>query len=1213
MSQQEQILKFWRDIELFTIPKAPSARDQNERTKIWELSSGMPLPWCQHNPKRCQGDEDNFWMHSVFVGVSCTQELTKATLSTILPKSITTLNDLEQCGNDKGCFAMFTVNEAGQPMTDSYVLASYILGIEKLRRGKCLDGITSLLDSECKSFNTRRHAVAIEGLKDEDKKSISPMTWLELQEEFARLICLVGEQFESLNFQFIIKSIIKRRPGKKKLHAANTDVDFLNSFYLNDLDTLIAYSAAGKKFGKALDLYMGDELPSDMRIDILQDTNAFSALLEPERIPPGRWPISSNKHLMLAQQAAVYEVIHDLSEAHGIIGINGPPGTGKTTLLRDIIADVIVQRAEKIAKLNDPLNVFSSNYDLVDGRRIYPLRQEIVGQSGIVVASNNNSAVENITKELPDSENISSEFTDVDYFSEIATKIHCDRNGKGNAWGLIAAVLGNASNKRRFMRNFFQEDIWWDLYFFDSLVKCQPSKFNSSTIILTGTFPNLIAYLIQDKKFIKDKNGNRIAVMVILTYIKESLLIRNEHSKVVFTDDNKTQLSKVISQVVAGAVLLIEESDADVDAVGFIGQISSLKQILEECAKEPKYWKEQWQEAKCDFLEKLRKFQLTRNDLSYYKAKIKRYEKISQEIIGAQTAYDQEKTILGQLKYNYRCKIDLLTQEQKKSEIDLESATEIKQQCEAQAIAASEYLRLAEQRGSPRMWERVLNDWFGKRTQRYARWSNETDTARGSNAFAHQELSSAILNWKQKKENLNKLCQSISRTEAEDSRELREMKNSANERLRNVKKLQEKHSSIKNELFEISSRIQLPDATFWQRPAAEAHLSTVWLNDKIDHLRSQIFISAMHLHEMTIRAGAKYFIANMRATKLMLQAETKEPLSSERISTLWNAFFFVVPVVSTALASFSRLFQGINQENIGWLLIDEAGQATPQSVAGAIWRARRAIIIGDPIQIEPVVTIPKDLVMRLRNEHNVDSIWSPLGESAQTLTDRITRLGAWMGAKNSGVQTWTGLPLRAHRRCASPMFDIANQIAYSGQMVQGNTSPPLIRSILGASTWFDVRSASSDGQIVAEEIELFYELIKRFKAEWPSTDTKYGKKDATVYAISPFSNIAKKCESVVSRLSLTKGDRRVDCGTVHRFQGKEADIVFLILGSAPGRGGSGSRAWASQKPNLLNVALTRAKSLIYVIGNKAEWQMCENFKVLAETLHTASLEQLKHC
>ena len=58
-------------------------------------------------------------------------------------------------------------------------------------------------------------------------------------------------------------------------------------------------------------------------------------------------------------------------------------------------------------------------------------------------------------------------------------------------------------------------------------------------------------------------------------------------------------------------------------------------------------------------------------------------------------------------------------------------------------------------------------------------------------------------------------------------------------------------------------------------------------------------------------------------------------------------------------------------------------------------------------------------------------------------------------------------------------------------------------------------------------------------------------------------------------------------GTVHTFQGKEEDNVILVLGlseEAPG-----AADWASSKPNLLNVALTRAKKRIYVVGSVDIW------------------------
>lgn len=61
-------------------------------------------------------------------------------------------------------------------------------------------------------------------------------------------------------------------------------------------------------------------------------------------------------------------------------------------------------------------------------------------------------------------------------------------------------------------------------------------------------------------------------------------------------------------------------------------------------------------------------------------------------------------------------------------------------------------------------------------------------------------------------------------------------------------------------------------------------------------------------------------------------------------------------------------------------------------------------------------------------------------------------------------------------------------------------------------------------------------------------------------------------------------------GTVHTLQGRQSDIVIVVLGSKTNKDGFGARNWATSTPNLLNVAVSRAKETVIFIGNYEDWK-----------------------
>lgn len=215
---------------------------------------------------------------------------------------------------------------------------------------------------------------------------------------------------------------------------------------------------------------------------------------------------------------------------------------------------------------------------------------------------------------------------------------------------------------------------------------------------------------------------------------------------------------------------------------------------------------------------------------------------------------------------------------------------------------------------------------------------------------------------------------------------------------------------------------------------------------------------------------------------------------------------------------------------------------------------------------------------------------------ALALVDRLER--SIRPLKNFHV----GFPLLVHRRCQEPMFGISNRIAYDGQMVQAvaHSGPGAIEQSIGGSVWLDI-----DGNATSKWCAVEGEVVVRLLSQLASS----GLRQPDVYIITPFRIVAQEMRRRLESESRLFETFEVDAeewiknrvGTIHTFQGKEAEAVIAVLG-APMAAQQGARRWASSTPNILNVMVSRAKQNLYVVGSRAAWGSIGHCRTLASTL-----------
>ena len=105
---------------------------------------------------------------------------------------------------------------------------------------------------------------------------------------------------------------------------------------------------------------------------------------------------------------------------------------------------------------------------------------------------------------------------------------------------------------------------------------------------------------------------------------------------------------------------------------------------------------------------------------------------------------------------------------------------------------------------------------------------------------------------------------------------------------------------------------------------------------------------------------------------------------------------------------------------------------------------------------------------------------------------------------------------------------------------------------------------------------------------------------------TPSAELQKKLQMAYAYNNALLSGEETPLGDPFNEEGKEAAIVYLVLGASPEE--SGAARWAVTEPNLMNVAATRAKKEFYVIGDRELYQSLK-LEVVSKTLEVIDVAE----
>ena len=290
---------------------------------------------------------------------------------------------------------------------------------------------------------------------------------------------------------------------------------------------------------------------------------------------------------------------------------------------------------------------------------------------------------------------------------------------------------------------------------------------------------------------------------------------------------------------------------------------------------------------------------------------------------------------------------------------------------------------------------------------------------------------------------------------------------------------------------------------------------------------------------------------------------------------------------------------------IDLLIVDEAGQVAPEVGAATFGLAKRSVVVGDTLQIEPVWNVPKKVdyanlarYQIIDSPENQTAIEDLLNKGFLSSSGSIMKLAQKASAYQLYPQGERGMLLTEHRRCFDEIIDYCNKLAYNGLLEpkKGPARNNLFAPIQFFNTTGDSKPIGSSRGNEAEAVQIadwirsnkdrilqHYQKQEEAAAQKQNRGVQRLNLSAIVGIITPFTGQKYLLRAALQKMGIdTTG---LTIGTVHALQGAERPII--LFSSTYGKNDRGKSYFFDAGVNMLNVGVSRAKEVFIFLVIRA--------------------------